>query len=183
MLNGLYENDKIKLIQNDLCKSIPELFGKADAVFCAIPWSRGYKNFIENSIASDTNFEEYLNGVSKVLTLGKPTFIIASKEAFFKNKLKPRKIISQIELSEYGKNNYCDVFVYNFDEKIEISSTENLRDFVTTKFNCVLDFSCGYAESLRYYANKNDCKLILADIDYDCLNEIIEKENLKCLKK
>lgn len=182
VLNGLYENDKIKLIQNDLCKSIPELFDEADAIICAVPWPRGYKNFIENSIASDTSYEEYLNSVTRVLNSGKPAFILASKQVFFRNKLKPQKIISQIDFSEY-KGYYCDIFIYNFDEKIEINSTENLRDFVTTRFSCVLDFSCGYAESLRYYANKNDCKLILADIDYDCLSEIIEKENLKCLKK
>ena len=182
IIKGLYSNGKIIALQNDLCKSIPKIFEKADAIICILPWAKGYKAFINNSIAKDTIYKDYINGVANILKLKKPTYLVVSKEKFYEAKLKPDKIIEQIDFTEYGKGAYCNVLLFNCD-KVDIKNTEELREYVVAHYNTILDFSCGYAESLRHYAKIYGSNLILADIDSDCLKEIIEKEKLICLKK
>lgn len=173
-----FENDRVKVIQNDICKNIPEVFNDANAIFSIIPWIAGYNNFTKETIADDTTYYDYLQGVSRLAKLGKPMFIACSKQAFMKQRLNPDRILYDIDFSEYPSYK-CTIFIFNYDDDVNIKSTDELRDWMCKKFNCVLDFSCGYAYNLRDCASKNNCKLVLADINYNCLNEIIEDERKK----
>lgn len=157
-------NGNIVLHHNICDAEVPEDFYKADAVFSVMAWRAGYKHFVNGTIADNTNFAEYCDGIRRTVNkLNKPTFIITNKT--FANKLLPERLVP-IRFDRFSSDDLCAV--WNYSKYVPQNTTE-LMAWMGKKYNTVLDFCCGYGE-IMYYVNK----VILSDINTGCLDYIKE---------
>lgn len=165
-----FYNDRIITFQHDVCDdSIPEEFRLAKAIHVVIPWTAGYNKFVEHTIAKDTSFRDYLNGVRRIIdTLNVPTFILSGKQ--IARTLKPIRQ-HDVYMSGYGVRSVYSI--WNYGGLLPDSSNE-IEDFVGENFDWVLDFSCGYGEIMEHCK-----KAVLTDVNTGCIAYIVNKYGLK----
>lgn len=157
------------VLQHDVCDAeIPERFYRADAVFTVMSWRAGYNKFTENTIAKDTDFNQYCEGISSILeALKKPSFVITNKN--FIKRIKPQRI-EHIRYDRYGSDDICAIWNYEGDTP---NNTTELMRFIGDTFDTVLDFCCGYGEIAHYVKH-----FILSDVNTGCL-EYVRKTYLE----
>ena len=167
-MNEVVSDGRITLLQHDVCSDyIPEVFYLADAIMVFPSWRAGYRHFTENTIAENTNFEQYCSGMARIVkTLGKPSFILTNRT--FYQMIKAERYVP-IFIERFGSNDMCGV--WNYDGDIPKTAFELMK--WVGKFGTVLDFSCGYGE-LSHYVDK----CILSDINTGCI-KYIRKELMK----
>lgn len=165
-----FYNDRTITFQHDVCDdSIPEEFRLAKAIHVVIPWTAGYNKFVEHTIARNTSFRDYLNGVMRIIdTLNVPTFILSGKQ--IARILKPIRQ-HDVYMSGYGVRSIYSV--WNYGGLLPDSSNE-IEDFVGENFDWVLDFSCGYGEVMEHCK-----KAVLTDVNTGCIAYIVNKYGLK----
>jgi len=165
-----FYNDRIITFQHDVCDLIiPTEFKLAEAIHVVIPWRDGYQKFVEHTIAKDSSFADYLDGMMGIINLLKiPTFILSGKQ--IARMLKPHRM-HDVYMSGYGGQSVYSV--WNYDGALP-SSSEELEDFVGENFDWVLDFSCGYGEIMEHCK-----KAVLTDVNTGCIAYIVNKYGLK----
>ena len=167
---GVWGNDNITVFKHDICTGMNDLFRNADAVYSSLAWKNGYEKFTHGSIAEDTSFDDYINGLKKTIReLGIPAFLICGSS--FVKKLEPDMDIDIFfKLHNYP---HARVAIYNYSRLECVRDEDALRDYVGRHFRTVLDPSCGYGNLIPYCQNT-----ILSDINDDCLNHIVKQYNL-----
>lgn len=165
----IHSGNGITVFQHDICKGVDNhgLFRKCDAIHSELAWRAGYNDFTNGTIADGSTFNDYLDGIVKCIReLNVPAFILCGKAML--NRLAPDKAVSV----KYAYHK-CDAWyaIYNFDGDFDVKDEVQGRDFVTTHFKNVLDFSCGYG-SLAEAAIRNNCKATLSDINTDCIQYV-----------
>lgn len=157
---------KDKVFFNDLSKNIPiKAFKCCDVVYSEISWNYGYNIFNHQATNNANDYSNYLHNVNACIEeLQVPSFIVCGKQArnFFTN----AKCIP-IKINSAGTNiNGCQLYIWNFDDDIlkSIVDTKTLLNFLSKKYSCCLDFSCGYGEHLLQFKD-----FVACDIDRDCL--------------
>ena len=157
---------KDKVFFNDLSKNIPiKAFKCCDVVYSEISWSYGYRMFNQQAVNKANDYSNYLHNVNACIEeLQVPSFIVCGKQArnFFTN----AKCIP-IKINSAGTNiNGCQLYIWNFDDDIlkSIVDTKTLLNFLSKKYSCCLDFSCGYGEHLLQFKD-----FVACDIGRDCL--------------
>lgn len=161
--NNIYTDGRITCLQHNICDpDIPDVFRKADAIYVVMSWRAGYKHFTENTIANDTDFNQYCASISRVVNeLNKPTFIITNRN--FLKRLAPQRV-EPILFDKFKSSDICAI--WNYDGPIP-DNTIDLMSYVGNNFDTVLDFCCGYGEVSGYVK-----KCILADVNTGCLKYI-----------
>lgn len=175
VLEGSYEDGRFLTFQHDICKGVDERFKKCDAIHSEIAWRAGYDKFIDNTIASDTTFDDYINGIVSVCReLSVPAFIVCGKAML--KKMNPDAILK----IKYTFHN-CDAYyaIYNYNGEMEgVFDEYSGRDWVAKTFNCILDPCCGYG----IIANdiiKHNKQGVLSDINVECLEYISNNYMIK----
>jgi hypothetical protein len=161
----VYQNNGNAVLQHDICGDIPKIFFGADVVFSVMAWRAGYKHFIENTIAKESTFIEYCEGMRRTIEeLNKPSFVISNK-TFVKNLGSQR--IEPIRFDRFNSDDVCAIWNYKGD--IPSTTTELMR-FIGDRYDTVLDFCCGYGEIAHYSKH-----FILSDINTGCLDYVKEE--------
>ncbi len=138
-------------------------------IYTMIAWRQGYKKFTENTIAKNTSFTQYLNGIMNIINaLRLPSFVMCGKDIL--KTLQPQRV-KELYTVEY-KEPYLYA-IWNYNKPIPRTSKE-LEEQLANEYETVLNPSCGYG-SIAYRFRK----AILSDINTVCLDYIIETFGLK----
>lgn len=166
----IHTGNGITVFQHDICKGLDAhgLFKKCDAVYSEPAWRPGYKAFTDGTIADGSTYANYLDGIVRCIReLGVPAFILCGKSML--RKLEPDRI--EKARFEYHKFNDARFAIYNYAGEFPAKDEIQAKDFITTHFKNVLDFSCGYG-GLADAAIRNGCNATLSDINTDCIQYI-----------
>jgi hypothetical protein len=165
-----FYNDRIIAFQHDVCDPIvPIEFSLAKAIHVVIPWRDGYQKFVEYTIAKDSSFADYLDGMMGIINLLKiPTFILSGKQ--IGRTMKPDRL-HEAYMSNYGGRSVYSVWNYG---GVLPNSADEIEDFVGSEYGWVLDFSCGYGEIADHCK-----KAILTDVNTGCIDYIVSKYKLE----
>ena len=166
----IHTGNGITVFQHDICKGLDAhgLFKKCDAIHSELAWRAGYDAFTDGTIADGSTFNDYLDGIVRCIReLGLPAFILCGKAMV--KRLDPDRAIN-VRYSYHGFDD-ARYAIYAFDGDFDVKDEVQGRDFVTTHFKNVLDFSCGYG-SLADAAVRNGCNATLSDINTDCIQYV-----------
>ena len=160
---GIYSDDRISVLQHDICeKIIPEIFFNADVVFTVMAWRNGYKKFVQETVAKNTTFNQYCEGIKwTIQNLRKPAFVITNKN--FVSLLGADRV-EPIIFDRFNSNDLCAI--WNYDGPIPESTTK-LMQWIGRNYQTVLDFCCGYGEITEYCQS-----CILSDVNTGCIDYI-----------
>lgn len=166
---GIYNGGGITVLQHDICTGIHPSMRDADIIHTEIAWEQGYEKFTNNTIAEDTTFNQYLEGIRQLCKgLEIPSFIVCGKKLL--KRLDPDRVIP----ITYRFHSYPAYYaVYNYEGPISVKDEFEGRDFVARAGNTILDPCCGYgiiANDILKYSKKG----ILSDINTECLKYIKE---------
>jgi hypothetical protein len=145
---------------NDMTKSKPELHN-IDVIYSEPSWQKGYSVFAERAGTKTGEFREYLSSIKEIIDLYNcPVFLTIGKH--MTRTLKPEHV-GEIKLN--GGNALIGIWNH---EKVEFSSNIDVIEYVTTKFNNILDFSCGYGNIVEYCIKKGK-NFTCCDINAKCI--------------
>lgn len=171
--------DNVVLFKHDITSGIHHNFYKADCIMLETSWRHGYNKFRNNTIACNTTFGEYVRsviGICKALNV--PSFIVIGKsmKADFE---RAGFTFQDIKFKQHG--NYPSVLAkYNFHDFVDVENEFELRDFVSDKYDAILDFNCGFGSILNYSLPKNKLA-ILSDVNDTTLLYIKGKLTNECI--
>lgn len=166
----IHTGNGITVFQHDICKGLDQhgLFRKCDAIHTEPSWRAGYDIFTDGTIADGSTFNDYLDGIVKcVRELGVPAFILCGKAML--KKLDPDRVV-EVRFAQHHSDG-AQYAIYAYDGPFDVKDEIEGRNFVTTHFSNVLDFSCGYG-NLADAALKNGCCATLSDINTDCIQYV-----------
>ena len=169
---GVRSGKHVSVLQHDMCSdTIPEIFMEADAIYAEPAWKNGYEKFTGGSIADGTTFNAYMQGIRNLCRkLAIPAFVICGRS--MTKDLMPDAYFN-IEFAFHNNYPACCA-VYGFHEPVMLKNENEIKDFVFSHFNNVLDFSCGYGNT-ALYAEKHGKHCILSDINVACIEYIAER--------
>lgn len=159
----------VTLLNHNVCDGFIEEFNGCDCIYAEIAWFDGYSKFIEETSAQNTSYLDYLSGIKSVIEkMNVPTFILGGKKVH-----KILKAKNQKDISFVFHNNYKTCYsVYNVNiEDLDFNNEIEAREYISKKYNKILDFSCGYGIILKDILKQNK-QAVLSDINNDCLNYI-----------
>lgn len=168
-----FENEKIIAFAHDVTsKDIPVEYLNCDVLYTEIAWRLGIEKFNQRARIKNT-FEEYCKGVVKfILTLEKPTVIIAG--------VNDRRWLpnTQYYFTTYLNKGKCVAYIYNFNIKSEHRTTEEILEELSNTFDYLGDFCCGYGNSSIPFIKKGK-KAVMSDYNKSCIGYIKQtNENL-----
>lgn len=173
-LDGIYRSDNITAFTWDACRGYHDAFGKADCIYIEPSWLNGYKKFIAGTEAQNTTYKNYLDGIKQIIyKLNVPTFCLCGSQVC--KMLKP-DVIHAIDFVFH--NSKTEMAIWNVSEPLPFHTEVEAREWVCDKYNCILDFSCGYGIIAEPVLSHNK-KAILTDINPDCIRYIVDKYSLE----
>lgn len=173
-ISGIYRSDNITTFTWDVCKGFHQEFAKADCIYVEPSWLPGYKKFTAGTEAENSTYKNYVAGIKEIVKkLNVPTFCLCGYQGC--KMLKP-DIIYEMYFVFHDCKTY--MAIWNVDGNIPFGNEVEARKYVAQKYNCILDFSCGYG-IVADEVVKNGKKVILSDISSDCIHYIIDKWSLK----
>lgn len=153
-----YQNNGNTVFQYDINNGYNNIFDKADCIYIEPAWRDGYYKFAKRAGVFNAEFNDYLDNIREVIVkFNKPSFVVMGKHMI--KRLAPDYTI-QIKLHGYG----CYVGVYNSNINGEFKTNYDFMEYISTKFNKVLDFCCGYGNTLKYFKS-----FIACDINKKCV--------------
>lgn len=162
-----FENNGNIVFKHDLNNGLPELFKNCDCIYSEPAWKSGYEIFKKRANVIDFGYKDYMNSIEKTIKeLNKPTFIVGGKHM-----LKYLKPDHQIDIRFNGF--YALLLQWNTD-LIEVKNNLKIIEYLSEKFNTVLDFSCGYGQHLFKFNN-----FIGSDINGKCIYYLAKNMGLK----
>ena len=168
ILDNEFKDERFIVFQHDICKGVDSRFRICDAIHSEIAWRAGYSKFTDNTIAKDTTFNEYLDGiVNTCRDLRIPSFIVCGKAMI--KRMDPDNVIP----IKYTFHN-CDAYyaIYNYDRNLDgVFDEYSGRNWVASNFNCILDPCCGYGIIANDIIAHNK-RGVLSDINVECLEYI-----------
>lgn len=171
---GIYRSDNITAFTWDVCNGFHNEFSNADCIYVEPSWLQGYKKFIAGTEAQNTKYKNYLDGIREIVKrLNVPTFLLCGYQVC--KMLKP-PIVYEMHFVFHGCKTY--MAIYNTESNLPFTNEVEAREYVSEKYNCILDFSCGYG-TIADPVVRNNKKAILSDINTDCIHYIIDKYSLK----
>jgi hypothetical protein len=152
-----YQNEKSFAISHNITDGILFEYYKADVIYSEPAWRSGYNLFSSRANSKNNNYNLYLESMLKCIKeLKKPSFIITGKHAI--NKLNP-DFVTEIKLHEYSSL----LAIWNYEE-IKFKNNSEAIEFISKKFNTVLDFNCGYGNAISKFNN-----FIASDVNKKCI--------------
>ena len=156
-----YENNGCVTLKHDLNNEIPKIFKKCDCIYSEPAWRTGYKLFKKRANVKNFEYKDYMNSIQKVINeLNVPTFIIGGKHML--KYLKPNHILN----IKFNGVFYAMLLQWN-TELIEVNDNLEIIDYLSNKYNTVLDFSCGYGQHLLKFNN-----FIASDFNGKCIYQV-----------
>lgn len=157
----------------NIIHDLPVLSYLSDVVYSEPAWRNGYEKFSKKAKEPVSSFEDYMMMlVHRVILNKKPAFIVAGRES-----------------NDYFDETYFDrfpillnggramVYVYmNVEYSGECETTDELTDWLSDRYDCCMDFCCGYGEHLFKFD-----KFVASDINDKCLGYIkwrLENESI-----
>lgn len=161
---NLYQNKGNITFQYDINKGYNSIFDKANCIYIEPAWRDGYYKFAKRAGVFNAEFNDYLDNIRIVIEMfNKPSFVVMGKHMI--KRLAPDDTIP-IKLHGYG----CYVGVYNSTIKGEFKTNYDFMEYISTRFNCVLDFCCGYGNTLRYFK-----RFVASDVNSKCVYYVAKK--------
>lgn len=149
---------------HDINNGINPLFKHVDCIYAEPAWLNGYPKFIKRAGVESASFNEYKSNILNVVKeLNKPSFIIMGKHM-----LKTMKPDYHYDILLYGGNSVLGV--YNYEGIPVFKTTEQVLEYISKRFEVVLDFCCGYGNTFEYFD-----RFIATDINKKCINYINKK--------
>lgn len=177
ILEETYKGNGLTVLQHDICKGPADEFRNADALFTIISWRAGYKKYTAGTVAEDTNWVDYLNGIRRtILELGVPAFIVCHQSAL--KHLRP-DIDIPIHYKLFDCTDRLAIWNYYAAENMnmvegEELNEENLMEWIVKNNDVILDPCCGYGQ-LADVIIRQGKQGILSDINVECLKYINEE--------
>lgn len=171
---GIYRSPQFTSFVWNVCDGFHEEFKTADCIFVEPSWLHGYGKFTKGTEADGTTYHDYLEGIKDIINrLNVPTFLLCGKQVC--TMLKPDR---EKEIQFLFHKMSTSVAVFNTKEALPFQNEIELREYVAEKFNCILDFSCGYGILAKHILRQNK-KAILTDINTDCIRYLVDKYHLQ----
>jgi hypothetical protein len=161
-----YWADGSVVFASDLTRGIEPRYRRAEAVYSEPAWKDGYAKFAERA-GADTDptyagYLRYLHSIRSVIyELGIPAYIVMGKHML--KYLKPDRTLP-IMLHGYE----CLLGIYNTTEDPIGRTNDDVLAWVADRYDCVLDFSCGYGNVARAMRQR-DKHFICSDINPKCV--------------
>lgn len=172
-LDGIYRSQLVTSFVWDVCNGMNEEFKSANCIFVEPSWMKGYHKFTNGTIAENSTFRQYLNGIQSIIkSLKVPTFLLCGKQVC--QMLKP-DFTMQIYFLYHDY--ITEMAIWNVKENLPFQNEVQARDYISQKYDYILDFSCGYG-SIADPAIQKGKHVILSDINTDCIEYIINKYKL-----
>lgn len=156
-LDFYYANGNTVICHNIIDGPLP-IFKKADVAYTEPAWRQGYETFANRTDEDVKTHNEYLKAIQDYAeSTDKPVFIIGGKH--MTKIIKPHHTVEDVKLHGYKSL----LFIWNH-EPIEAKDNKEVIEYLSKKFNCVLDFSCGYGNAAKEFKN-----FVCADVNKKCI--------------
>lgn len=154
-----------------------EFYQDVDILYSEPAWAHGYNLFMNKSKFKSSNFYNYVKNICKFIVKSKkPAVIICGKKdsALYK-KLLPftsQEIILKIH------NCKSVALFFKLQPNIIFQDNEEILEYLSTKYNCVGDFCCGYGNTADAFYSKGK-NFVVSDVIPECIAYIKNKyENI-----
>lgn len=149
---------------HDINDGVHYLFRYVDCIYSEPSWLNGYPKFLERAGVESKSFNEYKKNILSVIkSINKPSFIIMGKHM-----VKTMNPDYSYDIKLNGGNSVLGVYNYNNIPIFE--RTEQLLEYISDRFDVVLDFCCGYGTTFNYFD-----RFVASDINKKCINYINKK--------
>lgn len=160
-----YESNGSVVLCYDLTTGIHPSFRSADVIYSEPSWKDGYEKFQDRagslSDKSYYGFLAYIDSIKKVIEeLKIPAYIIMGKH--MQKRLNPDHVMD-IMLHSYKSV----LGVWNA-ELPEVKTNQDVLKFISEKYFCALDFSCGYGNTAVAMLGQGK-QFICSDINKKCV--------------
>lgn len=153
-----YKKENKIVFKHDINDGVHKLFYNADCIYIEPAWRAGYEKFLKRAGTTSCSFNGYLDNIKNTIRkLEKPAFVVAGKHM-----LKRLDADSVKEIKLHGYSSY--LCIYNYDVNYEFNTNYDVIKWVSNEFDCVLDFCCGYGNTLMGFD-----KFIASDINGKCV--------------
>ena len=143
-----------------------ESFSNADCIYTEIPYIHGYKIFNQRAKTKGNGYKLFIESIYKlVMQINVPFYICGQFNLPIFKPFYVDKIYSPIHKAH--------LHLYSNDKNCNHKSIDVLMEYILNKHNVVLDFMCGYGNTLNYTIPTNK-KAILSDINPHCIERIYE---------
>ncbi len=161
-----YESNGSIVFKHDLNNGIPDIFHKCDCIYSEPAWQSGYKLFKKRANTKDFEYIDYMNSIQKTVTeLKVPTFIVGGKHML--------RYLTPDHFIDIRFNGFYALLLQWNTELIEVKNNIKILDYLSDKYDTVLDFSCGYGKHLL-----NFNKFIASDVNGKCVHEVAKNIGL-----
>lgn len=158
-----YEKDGSMVFTHNLLDGYTPLFAVAKAIYSDLSWKQGYKKFMKEANKPVGDYKDYLKNVKKVIhKLKIPTFLVTGKHAI--------RILQPEHTQEIYIHGYKALLCTWYTEPIkeELKENHEASRFVSSKYDMILNFCCGYgntaADALEFNNN-----FICSDVNGKCV--------------
>lgn len=172
---SFYQNERGVIFHHDLCTPLSlqkrTCYAQAKCVVSDLAWPAGFKRFADRAGVEQCGpHSRYIAAVRELVdTLAVPTFLTCSQRDA---RALSAQLITTIELN--GQNVPLARFHEEQDYAPRSQEMDSLCLELAARYDSVLDFSCGYGNTLRAFRY-----FIGSDIDKHCLY-YIQKEIMQC---
>lgn len=166
-----YESGSSVVLYHDLTTGIHPAFRFADVIYSEPSWKDGYEKFQDRAGSSGDKsyygFFAYLSSIKGVIQeLKIPTYLIIGKH--MQRRLNPDHTMN-IMLHTYKSV----LGVWNA-EPIEVKTNQDVLKFISEKYSCAIDFSCGYG-NVAVAMLKQNKQFVCSDVNKRCIYYIATK--------
>lgn len=140
-----------------------------DIIYSEPAWKFGYDEFLERADKENSNYNEYVNAMIKIIENNKPIVLILGKHII--NKFP--KSQSKISLKLNGYKTFAYGWNIDITKYEPCNKNYDLIEKLSFDYKKVWDFSCGYGNTGKIFIDNNK-NCMLTDINEKCIAYIHE---------
>lgn len=153
-----FSSDKGTVLWHDIHNGIREEFRACDCVYVEPAWQKGYQTFQDRAGVKSPSFAEYLGAIQRaIVELGKPAFVVGGKHML--------RRWTPDDTAPIRMNGFDALLMaWNEQAPVGVKNVLQLQTVLTSKYDKVLDFCCGYGKHLTQFKS-----FVGADFNKKCV--------------